>query len=284
MPNGRWFYEKEFEDTKDKFAAANDDIVDKVSEEKGSELLLKLIKSIPRIKFRLTPDQEVMIKAPENLLCLGRSGTGKTTSSALRLFSTDLLYKYVEEFEAWKKIRKAGEKFQVKPDFVDQQSNLRLIFVTASPVLTNEVKKFYQDMKEHVKEELKRRAEAKALKAASSSKNEAGEEESKAVDNENILDADAQTETTNDESHYLMLEELALADEEELEKQLDLPNSFGDVCSDHFPMFLTVKRLIYMMDASLDFPFFSRGFDGQIVGMDSNVQWHNESKGVLMIN
>jgi Cdc6-like AAA superfamily ATPase len=43
-----------------------------------------------------------MISTPNNLLCLGRSGTGKTTSSALRLFSTDVFYKYMDELRRFK--------------------------------------------------------------------------------------------------------------------------------------------------------------------------------------
>jgi hypothetical protein len=46
------------------------------------------------------------------------------------------------------------EKFTIEPDFMDAPSNLRLVFVTASPVLTNEVKKFYTEMKVHLKDKL----------------------------------------------------------------------------------------------------------------------------------
>lgn len=53
---------------------------------------------------------------------------------------------------------------------------------------------------------------------------------------------------------------------------------------DDFPLFLTVKRLLYMLDASTDFPFFARNGQGEQIGMDTNVQWHNESGGVFMIN
>jgi hypothetical protein len=125
-------------------------------------------------------------------------------------------------------------------------------------------------MKEHVKRELTKRKIAREKKAleteAAKAKGEAVEEESKG-DPEDLLAGDGEddlvTETTRDEeSKYMEIEELALMDEEELEKQLELPNSFADLCSDHFPMFLTVKRLIYMLDASLDFPFFSRNYDG----------------------
>ncbi len=40
-----------------------------------------------------------------------------------------------------------------------------MIFVTASPVLTTEVKRFYESLKERVKEELRKRKERRALKA-----------------------------------------------------------------------------------------------------------------------
>ena len=60
--------------------------------------MLRFIKKIPKIKFKLTEEQDLMISTPENLLCLGRSGTGKTTSSALRLFASDAFYKFKEQF------------------------------------------------------------------------------------------------------------------------------------------------------------------------------------------
>ena len=33
--------------------------------------------------------------------------------------------------------------------------------------------------------------------------------------------------------------------------------------SEDFPLFLTTKRLIYMLDASLEFPFFARDRSGK---------------------
>ena len=102
-----------------------------------------------------------MISTPSNLLCLGRSGTGKTTSSALRLFSTDAFYKYMEQLRQFKLQNpdKLNQHFRVDPSFMNAPSKLKLVFVTASPVLTNEVKKFYVDMKEHVVNELIARRE-----------------------------------------------------------------------------------------------------------------------------
>lgn len=39
-----------------------------------------------------------------------------------------------------------------------------------------------------------------------------------------------------------------------------------------------------MMDACLNYSFFSRDHNNNIIGLDSNLGWHNESKGVMMIN
>jgi hypothetical protein len=65
---------------------------------------------------------------------------------------------------------------------------------------------------------------------------------------------------------------------------MSLPNSFDDLQPRQFPLFVTVKRLVYMMDACLSFSFFSRDHNNNIIGLDSNLGWHNESKGVMMIN
>jgi len=58
-------------------------------------------------------------------------------------------------------------------------------------------------------------------------------------------------------------------DDDELERQMKLPNYFSELTNEHFPLFLTVKALVYMMDASLKFPFFSRNYKGEIIGMES---------------
>ena len=76
-----------------------------------------------------------------------------------------------------------------------------------------------------------------------------------------------------------------MEDEIEEEEQLNLPSSIYLLARDHFPCFLTIKKLIYMLDASCNYPFFSRGIDGKIYGMDSTTEWHNENKqGAFMIN
>lgn len=136
--------------------ATREEILEQVSDEDGTSQLLRFIKSIPKIKFRLTGEQDLMISTPENLLCLGRSGTGKTTSSALRLFASDAFFKFKEQLLKFKAENPGGRNkdFQISEGFMELESNLRLLFVSASPVLVNEVKRFYVDLKVHLRDQL----------------------------------------------------------------------------------------------------------------------------------
>ena len=63
-----------------------------------------------------------------------------------------------------------------------------------------------------------------------------------------------------------------------------LASSMDDLKNEDFPLFVTIKRLIYMVDASTDFPFFARDSKGNQIGLESNVEWHNEQGNVFMIN
>ena len=58
-----------------------------------------------------------------------------------------------------------NQDFKVDPEFINKKSSLKLVFVTYSPVLTNEVKKFYTDIKNHFINELIKRRE-RSLKRA----------------------------------------------------------------------------------------------------------------------
>lgn len=64
-----------------------------------------------------------------------------------------------------------------------------------------------------------------------------------------------------------------------------MPNALSSVQSDQYPIFLTVKKLVYMLDACLTNSFFAWNPDGSIFGSENTTEWHNESKnGAFMIN
>jgi hypothetical protein len=49
-------------------------------------------------------------------------------------------------------------------------------------------------------------------------------------------------------------------------------------------MFLTIQKLIHMIDATLSYPFFSRDSSGKNNGATSSAEWHGENSGVFVIN
>lgn len=79
-------------------------------------------------------------------------------------------------------------------------------------------------------------------------------------------------------------EEENLADELDLEAQMTLAPTLSTVESDDFPLFLTIRRLIFMVDGCFYHSFFVRNQKGEIIGQNSSSQWHNENKGVMLIN
>lgn len=79
-----------------------------------------------------------LIKTEGNIICIGRSGTGKTTSAVLRIFATEIMFKIRQKLFAEK--GKTLKDVNFGSDDVEKTFGLHSIFVTASPVLTVEVK------------------------------------------------------------------------------------------------------------------------------------------------
>ena len=85
------------------------------------------------------------------MLAAGRSGTGKTTCALLRLFSAEILFKW--EKKRLDQINK-DEKSKFGADDVLIASGLHSVFVTASPVLTMEVSRYYDNLSKKIMLEL----------------------------------------------------------------------------------------------------------------------------------
>ena len=152
--------------------------------------------------------------------------------------------------------------------------------MTASPVLTNEIRRFYTSLRDRIINELKKRDQKRKAKAKAI-------EEGKDVKDlkfemvETVKADDEELKVREDEMEDL---ENEMMDVEEMEKNLNIPHSMHQMKNEDFPVFLTVKRIVYMIDASIFRPFFSRNQQNQIIGLDQAAEWHNEQKGVIMIN
>ena len=54
-----------------------------------------------------------------------------------------------------------------------------------------------------------------------------------------------------------------------MEKNMKMAQSMSDMRNEDFPAFLTIKRLVYMIDASVRRPFFARNIKNEIIGLES---------------
>lgn len=83
-------------------------------------------------------------------MAIGRSGTGKTTCAVLRLFSIEMLFRirvslYKKKFSETVKDVRCGS------DDIDEALGLHCIFLTASPVLTHEIQRYYKKLTDNIK-------------------------------------------------------------------------------------------------------------------------------------
>lgn len=236
----RWFTAKDFETEPVELDPYKMSIVNKLGTAATCAEFINFLKKIPDFQIKLTEEQENLIGSPGNVLAIGRSGTGKTTCSLLRLLSTEIVFRYA--------VRDRSKRFT--PEDLDRSTLLHTVFVTASPVLTNEVKRFYGKLGEHIKDKLKKKE--------------------KIEESMEVLD--------------LGLEENLEVFESDSEDDLQGPASMEFLRDEDFPLFVTVRKVIFMVDAAMKRPFFARDHDCNVIGSNSKFQWHNELKGALVIN
>lgn len=68
---------------------------------------------------------------------------------------------------------------------------------------------------------------------------------------------------------------------DQLEEKMKKFKSLSDLTEEDYPGFFTVKSFIMMIDGTLAKPFFIRKKD--TTEEESQATWHNEKKGVMMI-
>jgi hypothetical protein len=138
-------------------------IIEKCTSEESCAWLLEFLERIPNFNLHLTNQEKRLITTPGNVLCIGRSGTGKTTSAVLRLFALEILFKIRSSlfFKGSTSLRAGGFSAD---DAADSTTSLHSVIVTASPVLTNEIRRFYTQLKAKVVGELRKRELAKKSK------------------------------------------------------------------------------------------------------------------------
>jgi len=266
----------------DLVSKTNASILSELADFESTARLVQLLERIPNFKIKLTQEEQRVIEQESNVLALGRSGTGKTTCAVLRLFAQDMLFKM--------RVMQSNQAMLLKDKRADtddlKSTGIHSIFVTASPVLTNEVSRYYQKLEEKVQAEIKRKNNLKNQPQKETNRTENVSEIILEASKEGEVVQETKPEQEGKEEEEEINEEEYLMDEEEAEALARLNKDINliDIDDKEFPLFLTVKRLILLIDGTLARPFFARSKDHGLISVDTRAQWHNELKGVMMIN
>ena len=205
-------------------AKINADLLDKYVDFQSAKRLVELLEAIPNFKIRLTPEEKDVIGTPGNVIAIGRSGTGKTTCAILRLFSMDILFK-IRVKRAKLNNESILRDTRFNSDDIDNTIGLHCVFVTASPVLTNEVCRYYHRLTDQIKEELKKKEERIKEKKRKEREREREQEESKKQTQEEVDDESAKKEKEEVNKDYEIIdnveEEIKIMEEQMKDIALD---------------------------------------------------------------
>ena len=227
-------------------------IIKRLSTKNAGNAFVEILKRIPKFSLMLTEEQNKAIRKAGHVVILGRSGTGKTTSAVLRMFASEILFK--------NKIKPKSR--QLCPSDIKRVTSLHCMFVTASPVLTHEVKRFYSKMKTHLCDQLQERIDKNKEK----------------IETENNLEEIKDVEYHESDSDSIECE-YSDSDDENYG-----PFSMNSLRDEDFPVFYTFRRLVLMIDASIRYPFFPRDLHGQIIGSGKNSDWTSEYVSSMKIS
>jgi hypothetical protein len=131
----------------------NREMIKNYADFSSAKRLVELLVKIPNFGIKFTEEEKEVIGTNGNVLVIGRSGTGKTTCSVLRMFSMEMLFK-IRKGLSREKHKKMLEGIKFDPEQLEEEGELRCIFATASPVLTNEIKRYYARLKNCIKEQI----------------------------------------------------------------------------------------------------------------------------------
>lgn len=92
-------------ETQAKEAKVQAKVLNQMDKENTSKKLVQILDLMPTLQIKLSDVQKKVVASNQNLLCLGRSGTGKTTTSVLRLFAQEVLYSILKKSETKPELR-----------------------------------------------------------------------------------------------------------------------------------------------------------------------------------
>ncbi|CAD8201725.1 unnamed protein product [Paramecium octaurelia] len=246
-------------------------LIQKYSQQPSAFQLFKIIQNIPNYQVNLTNEQQEIISYNGDGLVIGRSGTGKTTCALLRLFTTDVLFKIRSKLDQIN-----NQTTDIQLNQLQKDCQLKTIFVTASPLLACQVKRLYEKLVQNIQDAInnkKKRQQNNQTKVQEQNDQEG-------LDQSTFQIIDAIKNDQEQQECQQLNEEEEVDDQEidEYEKEMGKFLKFSDV--NQFPIFVTLRKFLFLVDASLINSFFA------IFGhkQDRSSQWHNEQFGQMKLS
>lgn len=214
----------ENEQYNDYISKLNKDTIKDKANFKNASQIVEFLKKIPNFRIKLTDEQNAVVGQAENVVALGRSGTGKTTCAILRLFAMEILFKFRMT------LARVKHEGLIKSNFgaqdLDNVYGLHCIFVTASPVLSNEVQRYYHRLTDQVKEELKKK-QKRILEKKREDEKKKQEEELKTQEEKEKNPEEAEILEKLQEQAEEAVEALKLAEEGIKDIVIDEPSTYN---------------------------------------------------------
>ncbi|KAL4454343.1 hypothetical protein ABPG74_012300 [Tetrahymena malaccensis] len=271
--------------------------------------LVELLQKIPNLNLKLTQEEIDVIGQQGNVLVIGRSGTGKTTSALLRLFAMEILFHIRVQIYISKNTK------ILQDALTNEQIGMQSVFITASPVLANQIKRYYKKLLTQVKDEIKRKqvlqktqvqsnqdqsdtesisnltvqeteSFLKILSESQGQENQGTQEEEQQIINKemqqlsfiekkNYDEVEEKNDDKNDDEDEDMFEEDTMNDRFVMTEQGVKFKSLQDLKSQDFPAFLTVRQYLMLIEGCLHNPFFLKDKDGKLVFQAGQSSWGN---------
>ncbi|CAD8202580.1 unnamed protein product [Paramecium octaurelia] len=231
----------------------------------SAQQISKLISKLPKFKNKITEQQLQAIVWKGITFILGRSGTGKTTCALFKVFILDALFNLRQQL----KTQNAQVYSQIKQETQNQliqkdKLTLKTLFVTASPLLAWQIKQNYLQLIENFQELVKEKFQKKPEET----------EEFHEMEEESFYEIikelqESQTKEDNSDTDE--------DDMDDYEKKMGRFQKLSDITE--YPAFLTLRKLIFSVDASLLNPYFKF-----TQTQHCSAQWHNEQIGIVTLN
>ncbi|CAD8199930.1 unnamed protein product [Paramecium pentaurelia] len=221
----------------------------------------KLIQKLPKFKNKISEQQLQAIVWQGITFILGRSGTGKTTCALLKLFILDALFNLRQELKIQNYIIKSQIKQQIQSQFIPKDKlTLKTLFITASPLLAWQIKQNYLQLIDNFQELIK--------------------EKFSNINQSHNIEEESLYEIFNELQDSQIKENNTDTDEEEIDDYEKMMGRFQKLSEiTEYPAFLTLRKLIFSIDASLLNPYFKFSQT-----QHCSAQWHNEQIGIVSLN